>query len=117
MRKIAVLFLASAVVTPAATEWVRISTPDFEMYTTAGEKRGREAILYFEQVKGFFGTVSKMKADSDFPVRIIAFKSEKQFQPYAPPGGFASAYYNGQPEPRLHCDARSGCLQLSGGNS
>jgi hypothetical protein len=38
----------------AADQWVKLATPNFELYTTAGEKKGREAILYFEQVRSFF---------------------------------------------------------------
>jgi len=38
----------------AADQWIKVSTPHFELFTTAGEKKGREAILYFEQVRTFF---------------------------------------------------------------
>lgn len=66
----------------AADQWVKLSTPNFELYTTAGEKKGREAILYFEQVRSFFLEASASKPASDFPVRIVAFRGEKQYQPY-----------------------------------
>lgn len=66
----------------AAEQWIKVSTPHFELFTTAGEKKGREAILYFEQVRSFFLQASPAKTAPEFPVRIVAFRGEKQFQPY-----------------------------------
>lgn len=77
----------------AADQWVKLSTPHFELYTTAGEKKGREAILYFEQVRSFFLEASASKRVSEFPVRIVAFRGEKQYQPYRL-NEFATAYYS-----------------------
>jgi hypothetical protein len=76
----------------AADQWVKLATPNFELYTTAGEKKGREAILYFEQVRSFFLEASASKRVSEFPVRIVAFRGEKQYQPYRL-NEFAIAYY------------------------
>lgn len=66
----------------AADEWLKLKTPHFELLTTAGEKKGREAILYFEQVRSFFLQASPSKRVPEFPVRIVAFRSEKQYKPY-----------------------------------
>lgn len=38
----------------AAEQWIKLETPHFELYTSNGEKKAREAILYFEQVRSFF---------------------------------------------------------------
>ena len=76
----------------AADQWVKLATPHFELYTTAGEKKGREAILYFEQVRSFFLEASASKRASEFPVRIVAFRGEKQYQPYRL-NEFAIAYF------------------------
>ncbi len=88
MRLSAVALLAVAI--PAfgaehsgSEQWVRLTTPHFELYTTAGEKSGRQAILYFEQVRSFFTQVAPVIGVTEFPVRIIVFKSEKQYKPYA----------------------------------
>ena len=77
-----ILGLAALALPAAAEQWTRLSTPHFELYTTAGEKSGRAAILYFEQVRSFFLQVSPSKRASEFPVRIIAFRSDKEFKPY-----------------------------------
>jgi len=76
----------------AADQWVKVTTPHFELFTTAGEKKGREAILYFEQVRSFFMQASPSKSAPEFPVRIVAFRGEKQYQPYRI-NEFAFAYY------------------------
>jgi tetratricopeptide (TPR) repeat protein len=76
----------------AAQQWVRLATPHFEMYTTSGVKRGREAILHFEEVRNFFLQVSPSKRTSEFPVRIIAFRSDKEYKPYRISES-AAAYY------------------------
>src|SRR5271154_997761 len=78
-----VLFLGSCIPGLAGEDhWLRLTTPHFELYTTAGEKRGREALLFFEQVRSFFLETSGSKKAPGFPVRIIAFNSEKQYLPY-----------------------------------
>lgn len=76
----------------AADQWIKLATPHFELYTTAGERKGREAILYFEQVRSFFLEASESKHVSEFPVRIVAFRGETQYQPYHI-NEFAIAYY------------------------
>jgi tetratricopeptide (TPR) repeat protein len=88
------LFATILVVFPlaAADQWVKLTTPNFELYTTAGEKKGREAILYFEQVRSFFLEASASKRASEFPVRIVAFRGEKQYHPYRL-NEFAIAYF------------------------
>ena len=76
----------------SADNWVKLSTPHFEMYSQAGERKGREAILYFEQVRSFFMDATGSKRAPDFPVRIVAFRGEKQYQPYRMSSA-AFAYY------------------------
>ncbi len=76
----------------AAEQWTKLETPNFELYTTAGEKKGREAILYFEQVRSFFLQASASKRAPEVPVRIVAFRSESQYKPYRMSES-AAAYY------------------------
>src|SRR5947209_1026388 len=83
---------ALCVPTQAGTEWLRIRSTNFEMLTTAGEKKGREAILYFEAVRKFFGESKIIRSVPTAPVRIVAFHSMKEYKPYAAKE-FAVAYY------------------------
>jgi Flp pilus assembly protein TadD len=70
-------------VATAAEQWLKLTSAHFELYTTAGEKKGREAILYFEQVRDFFGRArGDAKPVTTAPVRIIAFRSDKEYKPY-----------------------------------
>ena len=95
MRFLALLLIAAALPAVSADrpEWSRLTTPHFELYTTAGEKKGREAILYFEQVRSFFNQAAPLGNNaSEFPVRIIVFRSEKQYRPYSA-SSVAFAYY------------------------
>jgi tetratricopeptide (TPR) repeat protein len=84
--------VASLPAAPEAGEWLRLTTPHFELYTTAGERRGRETILHFERVRGFFMNASPVHSGPEFPVRIIAFRTDKQYTPYAISTA-AAAYY------------------------
>ena len=80
-----------------AEQWLKLKSSHFELYTTAGEKKGREAILYFEQVQDFFSRArsSNAKLISDASIRIIAFRSEKEFKPYRINESAAAYYLNG----------------------
>src|SRR5882724_6307906 len=77
--------LAAAFLLPlqAGEPWLRLTSPHFEMLTTAGEKKGREAILYFESVRS---------AGRERRVRILAFRSAKEFEPYKL-NQYSSAFY------------------------
>jgi tetratricopeptide (TPR) repeat protein len=68
----------------ADNHWIRIATPHFEMFTTADEKKGREAILHFERVRDFFLQASGVKVAGEVPVRIVAFRDDDGFHQYAP---------------------------------
>src|SRR5579863_9039575 len=93
--RLALLLLGSGQSLFPSEQWLRISSSNFELYTTAGEKKGREAVLYFEQVRGLFQRLANSKsAGPATPVRIIAFDSEKQYRPYSV-NEFATAFYLG----------------------
>jgi Tfp pilus assembly protein PilF len=79
----------------AADEWIRLSTPHVELYTTTGdkgaaEKRAREAIRTFEQTRAILLEAAHAHWGQVIPVRIISFQSDKQFKPYAPDGAYSS---------------------------
>ncbi len=93
MKTLAFVF-ALAIPLGAAEQWLRIATPHFELYTNSGEKKGKDAILHFEQVRSFFQEFSALKGRPETPARIIAFRSEKEFKPYRI-NEFATAYYMG----------------------
>jgi tetratricopeptide (TPR) repeat protein len=89
-RRMALIWSLTAVASAAApdpglrTQWLRIRSANFELFTTAGERAGRDLVRHFEQVRGFFLQVFGLKSAEGKPVRIVAFHSEKEFQPYRP---------------------------------
>jgi Flp pilus assembly protein TadD len=90
---IMVLWIASVAGAAPADPWLRIQSANFELFTTSGERAGRELVQHFEQVRGFFLQVFGLKSTNGKPVRIIAFHSEKEFQPYRP-NQVATAFYH-----------------------
>jgi tetratricopeptide (TPR) repeat protein len=91
-RALIAALLLSTVPAKAAERWIRLTTPNFEMYTTTDEKTAREAMLHFERVREFFLAVSPARVPAGFPTRIVAFRDAQAYQMYAP-NQIAAAYY------------------------
>jgi len=77
----------------SARQWHKLSSPHFELLTSAGERKGRELVLHLEQIRSFFSTTTGMRLDSTAPVRVVLFGSEGEYRPYRL-NEFASAYYH-----------------------
>jgi hypothetical protein len=93
-RKAAVAILAVTACLPAATQdpWLKITSANFELYTTASERSGRDLIRQFEQVRSFFVQAFGARLSASRPVRIIVFHNEKEYQPYRP-NEIAAAFF------------------------
>ncbi len=78
----AALLLAPAVARGGPVVWTRIQSDNFELITSAGEKKGREVILYFERVQAVFEKILKSKDTSPLPVRVVVFRTKKEFEPF-----------------------------------
>jgi hypothetical protein len=81
--------------TPAAhaaePQWLEIQSPHFSVVTDAGEKRGREVAMRFEQMRAVFGEfLSRKKLKMPVPLTIYAVRDDKRFFQMAP-------LHNGQP--------------------
>jgi len=69
----------------AADPWVEVRSPHFSVVTDAGERRGREVALRFEQMRAVFGTlILRNKVNIPVPLQIVAFKSSGGLRPYVP---------------------------------
>jgi tetratricopeptide (TPR) repeat protein len=84
MRRVSAILFLAAIPALAADHWLRITTPDFELYTTASEKQGRDTLRHFEQVREFFLQASPVRSLGDFPLRIYLFETESQYKPFRP---------------------------------
>src|SRR5260221_5656635 len=77
-----------AMVAPALAaepQWIEIQSPHFSVITDAGEKRGREVAMRFEQMRAVFGTLmTKVKVSIPVPLQIVAFRNSKELRQVAP---------------------------------
>ncbi len=81
---LAILFLRAA---PAAEQspWLEIHSAHYTVITDAGEKRGREVALRFEQMRAVFGSLlMKDRLNECLPLTILAFKNDKNYYQTAP---------------------------------
>jgi tetratricopeptide (TPR) repeat protein len=66
-------------------QWVQVKSPNFTVVTDAGEKKGRDTALRFEQMRAVFGAIfNKAKVSSGQPLYIMAFRSTKEFRAVCP---------------------------------
>jgi len=83
---------ANAVRAVGDPQWLKVTTPNFVVYSDAGEKRARETA---ERLEGFRALLASLfpkivGAAKSNPVPVVAFKSDGDYQPYKP-------LYNGKP--------------------
>jgi hypothetical protein len=72
-------------------QWVEVRSPNFSVATDAGEKRGREVAMRFEQMRAVFATLmTKAKVSLPVPLQIVAFRNTKEMRQVAP-------LWNGKP--------------------
>jgi tetratricopeptide (TPR) repeat protein len=83
LKRVSLLLLFAISTLQAADRWERIGTPDFEIYSNAGETAARKALNHLEQVRGFFLKASPLPLLDIFPVRIVVFKTLDQFRQFA----------------------------------
>jgi hypothetical protein len=85
------LFFVSAVpsaiplASASEAQWIEIQFPHFSVLTDAGEKRGREVAMRFEQMRSVFGTLlTNVNVNLPIPLQIVAFRNSKEFRQFAP---------------------------------
>jgi len=94
-RTLAILVLAGAPAF-AADHWLRLTTPDFELFSTAGEKEARDTAHRFASVREFFLQASPLRNLGDSPLRIFQFETEAQYERYRP-NSQVTAYFVATP--------------------
>ena len=92
--RVAFVYLLLAVatmgsITPPAvageSQWLEVRSPHFSVITDAGEKRGREAAMRFEQMRTVFGELmTQAKITLPVPLQIVAFRNSKELRQVAP---------------------------------
>lgn len=72
-------------------QWVEVRSPNFSVITDAGEKRGRDVALHFEQMRSVFGTLmTRASVNLSVPLQIVAFRNTKEIRQVSP-------LFNGKP--------------------
>jgi hypothetical protein len=98
IRRFAALFaLLSFNATAADSEWIRIRTANFEVYSSAGERSARETLDNFELVRSFFAQLMGSGSLGTQPVRVLVFGSRREYEAHRV-NAIADAYYHGTPE-------------------
>ncbi len=65
--------------------WLEIHSSHFTVITDAGEKRGKEVALRFEQMRAIFAILlMKDRLNEPLPLTILAFKNDKNYYQTAP---------------------------------
>jgi Tfp pilus assembly protein PilF len=71
--------------------WVEVQSPHFSVVTDAGEKRGRDVAIRFEQMRAVFGSLmARSNVNFPVPLQIVAFRNTKELRQFAP-------LWNGKP--------------------
>lgn len=83
---LALLLLTLSLPTRAAEPpWLELHSVHYTVITDAGEKRGREVALRFEQMRSVFTTLlTKDHLNESRPLTILAFKNDKSYYQIAP---------------------------------
>ena len=81
-RTLLIVLALLPVIARGEQRWLKATSTNFEVYTTAGERKAREAVLYFEQVNSFFQKAVHSTRSTKGRVRIIAFQSAREYKPY-----------------------------------
>jgi len=67
------------------TPWLEVHSAHFTVITDAGDKKGREVALRFEQMRAEFGVLlGKERLNQSIPLTILAFHNDKSYYQVAP---------------------------------
>ena len=85
------LCLMPRIVEAAEAQWQEFRSAHFTVVTDTGDKKGREIVLRFEQMRAVFeDLLSRKKVRMPVPLTIFALRDDKRFYQMAP-------LHNGQP--------------------
>jgi hypothetical protein len=77
--------LASSSPAAEKSPWLEIHSAHFTVITDAGEKKGREVALRFEQMRAVFAVLlMKERLNEPLPLTILAFNNDKTYYQSAP---------------------------------
>ena len=79
------ILLCTSVPAAEQSPWLEIHSAHFTVITDAGDKKGREVALRFEQMRAVFASLlTKDRLNQPLPLTILAFKNDKPYYQIAP---------------------------------
>lgn len=90
------LFLSSAWLAHAASpQWIQVSSPNFILYTDAGEKNGRHVLDQLERMRSVFHALFPgIHADPASPIEVFATRDTRGFRALEPAAYLARGQVN-----------------------
>lgn len=82
VRIVALGIAALSAQAQTSSTWGLARSAHFEVYSQAGADTARPAVLWLEQLREFFLQQSGLKLEETAPVRVIGFRSAKEYEPY-----------------------------------
>jgi hypothetical protein len=92
LRSAFVVFALSTNTLHSAVPWIRLSTANFDIYTSRKVSQAKDLLRSLEDARSCRTVFPGQPTSQLKPIRVIAFRSESEFAPYRLPG-HASAYY------------------------
>ncbi|SPF31658.1 exported hypothetical protein [Candidatus Sulfotelmatobacter kueseliae] len=81
----AILLCSASAPAAEPNPWLEIHSAHFTVITDAGEKKGREVALRFEQMRAVFANLlSKDRLNQPVPLTILAFRNDESYYQAAP---------------------------------
>lgn len=81
----AILVPQTAVARSDAPHWIRLNSDHFSVVTDADEKRGRQVIVHFEQMRTAFAQLlMRDRINLPKPLDILGLRSEEEYEKFAP---------------------------------
>src|ERR1700748_3607098 len=76
----------------AADHWIRLTSQNFDLYSSLNKEKSVALLAKLEYARQALGHLTIYATANPLPIRVIAFRSEEDFRPYASDEG-STAYY------------------------
>jgi tetratricopeptide (TPR) repeat protein len=97
-----------ALAAQAESNWMRLVSPNFELYTDTNVEQGRETLKRFEQIRHIFLVRSRTNTAPPLPIRVYLFRHRADYDRYARPG--SAGFYQAAAD-RDHIAIAAGVLE------
>ena len=91
---LALASFASAHQTPTSEAWSKLTSQHFELFTDDKPEKVTNILKHLETTRSLYQAVSLSKQDSEFPVRVLVFRTAREFKKYTFES-FAVGFYVG----------------------